>query len=146
MKPSSGVFFPSKMLNEPLQLLITKDFSFVHHQMALLYSTLILLMSSALTAKFCRLDHLRSCSWSLTLLGLFGFDELCSHVGSHDVRGSQIANSEHQTQLIVSQRNDRVPGEHQCLCTLVWLRDLHKHTANLRKLESRRLLQGNNGI
>lgn len=43
----------------------------------------------------------------------------------------KVAHPEHQTQLVVSQRDDGVLGEHQRLCPLVGLRDLHKHTADL---------------
>lgn len=69
----------------------------------------------------------------LTLLSLFGLDELGPHVGPYDVGAPQVAHPEHQTQLVVSQRDDGVFGEHQRLCSFVGLRDLHKHTADLEK-------------
>ena len=75
----------------------------------------------------------------LTLLSLFGLDELGPHVGPHDVGAPQVAHPEHQTQLVVPQRDDGVFGEHQRLCPFVGLRDLHKHTADLEEKRGSRL-------
>ena len=71
----------------------------------------------------------------LTLLRLLGLDELGPHVGPHDVGAPQVAHPEHQTELVVPQRNDSVFGEHQRLGSLVGLRDLHEHAAHLDRDE-----------
>ena len=73
------------------------------------------------------------CPGNLTFLSLFGLDELCPHVGPYDVGAAQVANSEHQTELVVPQRDDGVFGEHQRLGPFVGLRDLHEHAADLYK-------------
>lgn len=67
----------------------------------------------------------------LTLLSLFGLDELGPHVGPYDVRAPKVAHPEHETELVVSQRDDSVFGENQRLGSFVGLWDFHKHTADL---------------
>lgn len=57
----------------------------------------------------------------LTFLSLFGLDELGPHVGPYDVGAAQVANSEHQAELVVPQRDDGVFGEHQRLGSFVGL-------------------------
>lgn len=81
--------------------------------------------------KKCTTTIINCLIWYLTLLSLFGLDELGPHVGPYDVGAPKVAHPEHQTELVVSQRDDGVFGEHQCLRPFVGLRDLHKHTANL---------------
>lgn len=68
---------------------------------------------------------------TLTLLSLFGLDELGPHVGSYNVGAPQVSHPEHQTQLVISQGDNGMFGEHQGLCPLVGLGDLHKHASNL---------------
>lgn len=48
---------------------------------------------------------------SLTFLSLFGLNEFGPHVGPYNVGATQVANSEHETELIVPQRDDGVFGE-----------------------------------
>lgn len=79
--------------------------------------------------------------WSLTLLSLFGLDELGPHVGSHNVGAPQVSHPEHQTQLVISQGDNGVFGEDQGLRPLVGLRNLHKHASNLEKGHGRHVGQ-----
>lgn len=67
----------------------------------------------------------------ITFLSLLRLDELGPHVGAHDVGAPKVSHPEHQAELVVSQRNDGVLGEHQRLGSLVGLRDLHEHAADL---------------
>lgn len=61
------------------------------------------------------------CSSTLTFLSLFGLNEFGPHVGPYNVGATQVANSEHQTQLVVSQRDDAVFGEHQSFGSFIGL-------------------------
>lgn len=71
-------------------------------------------------------------SCRLTLLRLFGLDQLGPHVGPYDVGFAEVPNPEHQTESVVPQRDDGVLGEHQSLSSFIGLGDLDKHTAHLR--------------
>lgn len=51
---------------------------------------------------------------------------------------AQVPHPEHQTELVVSQGDDGVFGEHQRLRSFVGLRDLHKHAADLDGEKSRK--------
>lgn len=60
-------------------------------------------------------------SHSLTLLSLFGLDELGPHVGPYYMGAPKVAHPEHQTELVVPQGDDGVFREHQCLRPFVGL-------------------------
>ncbi len=66
----------------------------------------------------------------LSLLGLFGLDQFGSNGCLHDVRVPQVPDAKHQTKPAVANGDDGVGGEHQSLCTLLGLRDLHEHAAH----------------